>query len=180
MRCSPYLTRLLGASLLVAAACNGEVAEDDPGPLENVLCEAPITVSGTFTSSITPAPTAAMGCVPDGRWTITATVPSNNGCSSVDVAAQYVFDVVNLTPGSERPNRKVELMSPPAGAEVDGAIHAGGNGECLLGVDITTPAETAGQFKVVTLKAYIDAVDGGTRTIMASSESSFQLWKQHP
>lgn len=169
------------ACLLLASACDtGSVGEDDPGPDEHILCSAAITVGGTFQSSLNPAPTAAMGCVPDGAWTLTTTVPSNGDCSSVDVAAQYVVNVVNLTPGAERPTRDVQLQSPPAGAEVEGAIHAGGNGECLMSVDIVTPAPTNGQFHVVALKAYIDAEDGANRTIKASPDSAFQLWDTHP
>lgn len=178
---SIVLACLLGGSLVVTAACdNGAVGIDDPGPLENVLCQADITVSGTFQSSIMPAPTGAMGCVPDGTWTITATVPSNGDCSSVAVAAQYVVNVVDLTPGGERPTRDVQLQTPPAGAEVEGAVHAGGNGECQMSLDIITPAPTVGQFHLIALRPYFEAVDGASRMLLPGTDSSFQLWKKHP
>ncbi len=178
---SIVLACLLGGSLVVTAACdNGTVGVDDPGPLENVLCEAAIVVSGTFQSSITPAPMGIHGCVPDGTWTITTTVPSNGDCARVEVAAQYVVNVVDLTPTEERPTRDVQLQTPPAGAEVDGAVHAGGNGECMMSLDIITPAPTVGQFHLIALKPYFEAVDGPTRTLKASPDSSFQLWKKHP
>ncbi len=174
------LARVCSLALVAAASCDGAVGEDDPGPLENVLCEAPLTVSGSFTSSVTPAPTAADGCVPPGTWTVNVAVAGNGDCSSVEVLPTYTVQVVNTAPAGERPNHEITLTNAPTGADVDASINASGNGACNLALDVLTAAPTAGQFHLVAVRAYFDPVDGATRTVMAGPDSRYQLWKQRP
>lgn len=176
MRAAP----VLALALLSTAACDGAVGEDDPGPLANVLCQAPLTVTGQFMSSVTPPPTADQGCVPTGSWTINVAVADNGDCSAVDVLPTYTVQIVNTAPAGERPNNEITVTNAPAGAEVDTGLNASGNGACNLSLDILTPAPTSGQFHMVSLRTYVDPADTAARTIMAGPDSRFQLWKQHP
>jgi hypothetical protein len=178
-RCTPIGTLLL-ASAAALSACDGSVAADDPNdPLKNVECEADVTLSGTFQTSVSPPPVATDGCVPDGTWTINTTVASMGTCATVDVRSQYVLTVVNSAPMGERPIRTVTLQGAGASEEVTANIHAGGDGECLLSFESITPIGD-GKFHVVLLHPVLDGEVSLTAVTQGEEPGHYQLWTKHP
>jgi hypothetical protein len=69
-------------------------ADLTPAPLGTELCEATLSLAGTFVQGDAPPTDFPGGCWPDGTWTFTATV-TQNGCSSApQLESQYQFKVV--------------------------------------------------------------------------------------
>lgn len=170
----------LASPLLAVLACDGSVAADDPNdPLKNVECEAQVTLTGTFQTSLSPAPTAEEGCVPDGTWTINTTVSSMGTCAAVDVRSQYVLTVVNTAAAGERPNRTVTLTGADPAADITANIHAGGDGECLLSFESITPTAD-GKFHVVLLHPVVDGEVSLTNIVQGEEPGSYQLWTKRP
>lgn len=167
------LGSLLLAGITLTACDTGSVdgggADASDLPAE-ALCNATINTTGTFTTSLSPAPLPTEGCVPEGTWSITATVADMGDCATVVSAPTYVVEVV----GTGR-DRTITLQDPPAGTEVVTGVHSGGNGECEMTLELITASATAGQFDVVLLKPYTEP---GTTPILGTG--SYQLWSKHP
>jgi len=139
--------------------------EPDPVP-ENALCEAQLTLTGSFTPPGTP-PGAELGCVPEGTWTINVAI-GDNDCGDVPMAGTYVYTVT----GTGRD--QVITYSTPGAQDLALSIHAGGNGECEGSFEHIWPAD-GGEFHVALLKPYFDP---GTTTMQG--RGTYQLWTEHP
>lgn len=154
----------------LAGACSpGEVADVAPPDVERVECTSEFEVAGTFRTSVTPAPTAADGCVPNGTWTINLTEIPGGECSATKFQAQYVVVVA----GQGR-DKTFTLQNPAGAAERKFGMSAGGGGECEMSLEEISPA-TAPKYHRLLVKPFTEP--GGT-TIAGSA--SYTLWSSKP
>jgi hypothetical protein len=138
--------------------------DDDVSP-QHALCDAVLELSGTLSPPGTP-PTPELGCVPEGRWTVSLRVGAND-CGDVPMAAAYTYVVT----GTGR-DREIAVEGAD-GHEVNLNIHAGGNGECEGSFEHIWPA--ADGFHVALLKPWFPP---GSVSIVGTG--SYQLWTEHP
>lgn len=177
MRSRSTLLTTLGLALAFTSGCTlGEVGtaddqvvgdDDDLLPAE-ALCESTLTMSGTFTTSVSPPPTAEEGCVPQGTWTVQVTVADVGDCDAAPVASTYTYTVTG-----QGPEQRITYTGTP-GEELNSGIHAGGNGECEGTFEHIWAADGT-DFHVAQLKPYFDP---GTSTIQG--QGTYQLWSSHP
>jgi len=167
---SSGIALVTGLIALAAAACSpGSVADDDGDLPAAALCNADLTMGGSFQTSVEPPPAATDGCMPMGTWTVQPLVATMGDCAAVDVSSQYLVDVTG-----EGRDRTITLRDPPAGAEVTTNVHSGGNAECEMSLEIISDAG-AGQYHVLLLRPYTDPA---ATPILGSG--SYQLWSKHP
>ncbi len=127
-----------------------------------------MTLSGSFAPPGAP-PTADLGCVPAGTWTVSVTLPDSGDCGDVPAGIdQYVYTVT----GEGRDQDVVYTAA--SGEDVTLSIHAGGNGECEGSFEHIWPVGD-GTFHVVQLKPYFEP---GTLVMLGSG--TYQLWSEHP
>lgn len=144
----------------------GPVGNDEDQRPAEVLCEAQLTITGTFAPPGTP-PGAELGCVPEGTWTVNVAVGDEGDCGAVPIATTYTYTVV----GTGR-DQMIQYTTQ-TGEEIWLNIHAGGNGECEGSFEHIWPAE--GGFNVMLLKPWFEA---GTQTMQGTG--TFQVWNEHP
>ncbi len=167
-------TRLVSAlGLAVAAltgACSpGEVADVAPPDVERIECTTEFEVSGTFATSVSPAPTAAEGCVPNGTWTIDVREVPGGECASTKFQARYVVTVT----GTGR-DKIFTLTNPAGAAERKFGMSAGGGGECDMALEEISPA-TAPKYHRMLIKPFTEPAG----TLIAGS-GNYTLWSSKP
>jgi hypothetical protein len=156
--------------LATLGACSpGEVADVAPPDVERVECTTELEISGSFATSISPAPTAAEGCVPNGTWTIDLTEVPGGECATTKYQARYVIAIA----GQGR-DRTFTLTNPAGAAERKFGLSAGGSGECELTLEEISPA-TAPKYHRLLLKPFTEA--GGA--VIAGS-ANYTLWSSKP
>ena len=162
------VSSLVAASL--GGACSpGEVADVAPPDVERVECTSEFEVTGTFASSVTPRPTAADGCVPNGTWTINLSEIAGGECATTKFQAQYVVTIA----GQGR-DRTYALNNPAGTAERKFGLSAGGGGECELSMEEISPA-TAPKYHRLLLKPFTEP--GGT---VVAGAANYTLWSSKP
>jgi hypothetical protein len=145
------------------------VADVAPPDVERVECTTELEISGSFATSISPAPTAAEGCVPNGTWTIDLTEVPGGECATTKYQARYVIAIA----GQGR-DRTFTLTNPAGAAERKFGLSAGGSGECELTLEEISPA-TAPKYHRLLLKPFTEA--GGA--VIAGS-ANYTLWSSKP
>jgi len=165
----------MGVLLACAAGCGvGSVSDDvaigddDSDLPANALCSSDLTISGTFVSETVPPPTADLGCVPQGVWTVEVTVGAINDCGEAPVSDTYVYTI------SGEGSTQVIAFTGASGEELNSGVHAGGNGQCEGSFEHIWAAED-GEFHVAQLGPYFEA---GTQTMQGVG--TYQLWSKHP
>ncbi len=154
----------------LAVACSpGSVADVEPPDVERVECTSEFEVTGTFASSVTPRPTAADGCVPEGTWTINLEEVAGGECASTKAQAQYVVVVAKV--GAER---RFTLSNAMGTAERRMDISGGGNGECEMIITEISPA-TSPKYHHLAVKPFTEA--GGTAI---AGSATYTLWTSKP
>lgn len=156
---------LAGCTLGDASGGGGPGVDTDVRP-EEAMCEAQLTLTGTLTPPGEP-PTADVGCVPEGTWTVQVTVANVGDCGEVPISSTYVYEVV----GAGR-DRTITYTSP-GGDDANVGIHAGGNGECEGSFEHIWAAE--GGYAVMLLKPWFPP---GTTTIQGTG--TYQIWAERP
>ncbi len=169
-RRTPLLLAFSLAAAALAAACSpGEVADVAPPDTDRVECTTEFEVVGTFASSVTPRPTAADGCVPNGAWTINLTDVPGGECATTKFQAQYLVTIAGT--GRER---TYTLTNPAGAAERKFGMSAGGSGECELSLEEISPA-TAPTYHRLLVKPFTEA--GGT---VVAGSATYTLWSSKP
>lgn len=154
----------IGGCGLGGVGDGGGVNTEDDRPVE-ALCQANLTLSGTPTPPGTP-PTADLGCVPEGTWTVEVTISDVGDCGDVPMGSTYTYTVTGA--GRDR------VIAYTGGTEETTlSIHAGGNGQCEGSFEHIW--ETDGGYAVGLLKPWFDP---GTTTIQGTG--TYQLWSEHP
>jgi hypothetical protein len=98
-----------------------------PVPLGVELCEASLSLAGTFTQSAAPPTGFPGGCWPTGSWTFTATV-TMNGCNNApSLPSQFQFTVVEDTDY----NDTITYNTDPNNMYVATKISGGEGGVCV-------------------------------------------------
>ena len=159
----------LAVASLAAACSPGEVADVAPPDSERVECTTEFEVAGIFASSVTPRPTAADGCVPNGAWTINLTEVAGGECATTKFQTQYQVTIA----GSGRA-RTYTLTNPAGAAERKFGMSAGGSGECELSLEEISPA-TAPKYHRLLVKPFTEA----GATVVAGS-ATYTLWSSKP
>ncbi|HVV82143.1 MAG TPA: hypothetical protein VHE35_03660 [Kofleriaceae bacterium] len=170
------LRRKLGIVVSTAAvaslawACSpGEVADVAPPDVDRVECTTDFEVNGTFATSVSPAPTATDGCVPDGTWTINLSQVPDGECATTKYQAQYIVQVAGM--GRDR---TFTLTNPAGTAERKFNLSAGGGGECEMSLEEISPA-TAPEYHRLLVKPYTEP---GGNTVAGSA--TYELWSSKP
>jgi len=140
----------------------GDGVDVDERPPE-VLCEAALTLSGTLAPEGEP-PTADLGCVPQGTWTVDVTVGEGD-CGDVPVQSTYTYTVTGT--GHDT------LITYDGTERSTVGIHAGGDGQCLGSFEHVWQGD--GGWNVLLLKPELEP---GTTTI--GGVGTFQLWNKEP
>jgi hypothetical protein len=157
------------AASLIGACSPGEVADVAPPDVERVECTSEFEVAGTFATSVSPPPTAAEGCVPNGTWTINLTEIAGGECASTKFQAQYVVVVA----GQGR-DKTFTLNNPAGAAERKFGLSAGGGGECEMSIEEISPA-TSPKYHRLLVKPFTEP--GGN--VIAGS-ANYTLWSSKP
>lgn len=161
---------ILGTAVAMLAACSpGEVADVAPPDVERVECTTELELTGTFATSVSPAPTAADGCVPNGTWTIDVSEVPGGECATTKYQARYIIAIAGQ--GRER---TYTLTNPAGAAERKFGLSAGGSGECELTLEEISPATTPKYHRLL-LKPFTEA--GGS--VIAGS-ANYTLWSSKP
>jgi hypothetical protein len=161
---------LLVMGLGLAACTPGEVGgpggddgvDPDERP-EGVLCEQQLTMSGSLTPPGAP-PTADLGCVPQGTWTVNVTIGEGD-CGDVPVNATYTYVVTGVG--------RDQIITYDGPEDSSLGISAGGNGQCEGAFEHLSPGD--GGHNVLLLKPYFEA---GSLVIEGVGE--FELWDEAP
>jgi hypothetical protein len=121
----------------------------------NLLCEATLSLSGTFQPGAAPPVDFAGGCWPDGQWTFHATVTANPCPSAPVLPTQFVFSVQEDTDY----NDTITYVTDPSNPDVSTKI-SGGEGAICTGAFLIF---TAGGKTVINLRPALQAgnvIDG--------------------
>lgn len=141
------------------------MGDDDGVRPEGALCEAALTLSGTFAPEAgTPAP-AEQGCVPHGTWTVQVTVTDEGDCADVAVGTTYEYVIAG--DGRDR------TITYGGTEDTTLGLSAGGGGECEGSFEHISAA--ADGVHVVLLKPYTEP---GTTAILGTG--TYQLWEEAP
>jgi len=162
---------ILGAALL--AACGvGDDGGTPPGDDEDpdILCEATLTMTGTFTAPVALDP--AMGCQPVGTWNVNVALADMGNCSgAVPFKANYTYTVSG--DGTAR-----MITYSGSGDETKLNISAGGSGQCDAAFTHLNP--NGAMFNELVLHPWIAEATSATTTLPIQGDGTYTLWKQRP
>lgn len=109
----------------------------DGGAVGTLLCEATLSLSGTYTQGKAPPADHEEGsCWPDGAWTFTATVVDNNCQSAPKLESQFRFQVVE----DDDFNDTITYLNDPGNLYVTTKI-SGGDGAICIGAFLIFSAD---------------------------------------
>lgn len=166
MRVSYLVIVVVGGAGCDPGAARPPLEPDLPGRVE---CESILSLTGTLTPPGAP-PTPDLGCVPQGTWSITATVDPDGECSALPaLPPQFVYLIQGV--GGET---DIIYQGSEFADEVVSGIHAGGNGECKGSFEHIW-ADDDGQFHLLQLGPWNNPGE-----LTFQGEGSYQLWDSHP
>ncbi len=93
------------------------------------LCDATLSIAGTFVQGDPPPSDLGGGCWPDGMWTFTATVTDNGGCPTAPpIPPQFQYKVVQ----DDDFNDTITYLTDPTNMFTPSSI-SGGDGAICVG-----------------------------------------------
>jgi hypothetical protein len=110
---------------------DGGTSTSDGGSivLGNQLCEATLSIAGTFVQGDPPPSDLGGGCWPDGLWTFTATMTDNGGCPTLPtIPPQFQYKVVQ----DDDFNDTITYLTDPTNIFTPSSI-SGGDGALCVG-----------------------------------------------
>jgi hypothetical protein len=156
-------TALLG---LLASGCDvGESGDGPAPPAEDqlaLLCEATLTITGTFEQGGTPP---AEGCSAEGTWTVQVAVDDPGDCDSVNINDEYVYVVTR----DEEELLQVDYQGSDANPDADSYKPGSAGDTCR----INSEHFSADEREIVYLRAF---EDGTTLT----GSGDYELWGDAP
>jgi hypothetical protein len=100
-------------------------ATDDRNAVLGIVCDADLTVAGTFAASA-PQPVDVIGCWPVGTWTFTLAVTDNRCPTPPDLRTSYRIEVSQDADG----NQRYTDLDDPNNPSPDLRVTSGGSGLC--------------------------------------------------
>ncbi len=104
-----------------------DMAMGPPAPLGMQLCEATLSLSGSYVQGSAPPTAFPGGCWPDGMWTFTATITNNSCTSAPPLETQYQFKIVEDLDY----NDTITYVNDPTNMYVATKISGGEGGVCV-------------------------------------------------
>lgn len=108
-----------------------------PAPVGNLICQATLSISGTYTQGNAPPADYEPGtCWPDGMWTFTATVTDSDCQNTPSLEPQYQFQVVEDADF----NDTITYVTDPNNMNITTKI-SGGDGAICVGAFLIFSAD---------------------------------------
>lgn len=167
----------MASVFFLACGVGDDAPTPDPDIDERILCQATLTMSGTFTAAAALDP--AGGCQPIGTWNVNVALADMGDCSgTIPFKPSYSYTVERRTPDPNDPNAAGAIVYNGTGDETALNVSSGGGGQCNGKFTHLNP--NGSMFNEFALRPWMDAPLAGGTTMTLKGEGTYSLWSEHP